>query len=145
MTGSADIARRISKGLAEGSRSPLVQWLAEHRGEIAEAIRGRRPNWTLVARILAEEGVMDVSGKPATGAAVRQAWLRVANRKPARPEPAPKRLPDPAGDVIFVTDPAPDPEPAAKPAEGERRKRSTEDIWTQLERRSGWVNPGGKS
>jgi hypothetical protein len=105
--------------LAKNGRSPLYAWFQKNHDGFADALRAvKRPDWAEVAAALADEGVLDGSGKPPTPTTVRQTWHKVkTDRSKPVADKKPKAQPTAVRDgvVQIVRGPEVKPEPAAYP------------------------------
>jgi|tagenome__1003787_1003787.scaffolds.fasta_scaffold19912411_2 hypothetical protein len=70
-------ALEAMKAASRGRRSPLHEWLSANYDALEAAFSTAQPSWNALADYLAKGGVMGGGGKPASPAAVRQAWLRI--------------------------------------------------------------------
>lgn len=71
--------RAIKANARRGPRrkSPVYEWLAARHDELVAAFKRTPPSWTVLAKYLAEGGVLNADGVPPTPSAVRTSWLRV--------------------------------------------------------------------
>lgn len=71
---------RTREELATGpgrAHSTLFDWLYRHRAALARDFEETPPSWPHMAKIWAEAGLTDRSGKPPTGHTAGQTWRRV--------------------------------------------------------------------
>ena len=116
--GQTEVARiRDALERMEG-RSPLYDWLRQHRAMLETRFAVSRPRWATVAKVMAELGVCDAAGRPPSASTVRQAWYRVRTAAPGQIHAAP--VPQPDLPSVQTSSPAPPPlAPAAfDPTEG---------------------------
>ena len=101
----ADISKITRELEARGPtrRSALHKWLLTNHAKLAPQFDSPRCSWVNAAELLAAEGLVGATGKPASPKALRQMWLRVtrdvarareevaatrgASSKPARSRP----------------------------------------------------------
>lgn len=93
------------------SRASLTRWMRANHDALLARIGDKRPDWTALAKVFADAGLRDRTGKPASPDTCRAAWFRVRRsvaagraRQAAKPR-LPPRAPDPT------------PPPAAEEAE----------------------------
>jgi hypothetical protein len=58
-------------------RSTLFHWMHEHHDELVAAAAGHRMRWKALTARLAEAGLRDATGKPATERTARETWYQV--------------------------------------------------------------------
>jgi hypothetical protein len=116
--GQTEVARiRDALERMEG-RSPLYDWLRQHRAMLEARFAVSRPRWAAVAKVLAELGVCDAAGRPPAASTVRQAWYRVRTASPGQIHGAAVPRPDLPSKLASSPAPLP-PAPAAfDPTEG---------------------------
>lgn len=116
--GETDAARiREALEKMEG-RSPLYDWLRQHRAMLEARFAVSRPRWAAVAKVLAELGVCDAAGRPPAASTVRQAWYRVRTAAPGQIHDAPVPRPDLPSKQASSSAPLPLAPAAFDPAEG---------------------------
>src|SRR4051812_30332987 len=79
-----DRVRQAAMEAGASRRSPLRRWMEDNRESFAKTLAeaGSRPNWTAIARVLAEDGLKDADGNPPTAKTATQTWWKV-NSAPA--------------------------------------------------------------
>lgn len=109
-----------------GKRSTLQAWMFEHQAELAAFIAaGDWPGWRALARALADLGLRDARGKPATEASARLTWFYLRRRAKAaitKVQASPHDIPASAP-VGMPRAPA----PALSPTQPQRRPRRCDD------------------
>ncbi|HXE55586.1 MAG TPA: hypothetical protein VN541_21360 [Tepidisphaeraceae bacterium] len=95
-----DVLAMIDAANPIESRASLSRWMRQNHDALLARFDAARPDWTALAKVFADAGLRDRSGKPASPATVRAAWGRVrkavaASRAKNQPNPArPTRAPD---------------------------------------------------
>lgn len=77
-----DEARAARLAAAADRRGSAYRFLLEHHDLLADALT--RPSWARFAERMAEEGLADAEGKPATAESLRKMWFRVRREVAAR-------------------------------------------------------------
>lgn len=96
-------AARVRAALdAMEGRSPLYDWLRQHRVLLEARFAVSRPRWAAVAKVLSDLGVRDAAGRSPTAGTARQAWYRVRSGPVTGTRPAPVPV------LTSRTKPAPD-------------------------------------
>lgn len=72
---------KITRALKErgpARRSDLYKWLRAHHTKLRPLLDGPERSWLAAAELIAAEGLVGATGKPASPKALRQMWLRVS-------------------------------------------------------------------
>jgi hypothetical protein len=63
-------------------RGTMRQWMAENKAAFAGRLVTQKPDWSALAKVFSDAGLLDARGNPPTAEATRKTWQRV--RGPVR-------------------------------------------------------------
>ena len=69
---------RALKARGPARRSELYKWLRANHAKLRPLLDGPERSWLAAAELIAAEGMVGATGKPASPKALRQMWLRVS-------------------------------------------------------------------